>query len=150
MVWSGNISEGKWKKATKESTFFEVIEMGKRKQKGEVVKNACIVKFDGENELKIIQNKNVMKKEDCEAAQGGHSSAKYFSAQRLLTMEDKVCVKWADRSKYEWLPKCQVRDLTPSRSRSNARNARNLNEIDEIDQIYRIMRYDDTGFDNGI
>ena len=47
MVWSGNIAEGKWKKTTKESTFFEVTEMVKRKQKGEVVENASIVKFDG-------------------------------------------------------------------------------------------------------
>ena len=64
-------------------------------------------------------------------------------------MEDKVCVKWADRIKCEWLPKCQVRDLTLSRSRSNATNARNLSEVDKINLIYRRIRDGDTGSDNG-
>ena len=62
MVWSDNIAEGKCKKATKESTFFGVTEMGKRNQKGEVAQNAFIVKFYGENELKTIQEKYFMKK----------------------------------------------------------------------------------------
>ena len=119
--------------------------MGKGKQKGEVVSNASIVKFDGENELIFFQERYCMKEEHYEAAQGGSSGAKYFCAQRLLTIEDKVRVKWADHLTEKCLPKDQVKDLPPSsRSMSNARN------FVELTQIFQRMTTNDTGLDDGI
>ena len=61
-VWSGNIENRKLKTATKQSTFFGVTEMGKGKQQGEVVPNAAIVTFDGENDFEIVQEQYCRKK----------------------------------------------------------------------------------------
>ena len=144
-VWSGNIENGKLKTATKQSTFFGVTEMGKGKQQGDVVPNAAIVTFDGENDLEIVQEQYCKKEEYCEAAQVDHAGAKYFSALRLLTIRDMVCIKWPDRKKEEWLPKDQVKDPPPSsRSTSNLRNYIGLS------QIYETMKRSDDVTNNEI
>ena len=85
-VWSGNIENGRWRTATKHSTFFGVIEMGKKKQKGELVPNSAIMKFDGETDLEIVEERYCRKEEHCQAAQGNHPGAKYFCAMRVMTI----------------------------------------------------------------
>ena len=94
--------------------------------------NSAIMTFDGENDLKIIQERYCKKEEHCQATQGNHPGAEYFSAMRLMTIQDMVCIKWPDRKKEEWLPKDQVKDPPPSsRSTSNLRNYIGLSQIYE-------------------
>ena len=137
-VWSGSIETGKWRTATKHSTFFDVMKMGKGSPKKEQVPNSAIMTFDGENDLTIVQERFCRKEQHCQAAQGNHPGAEYFSAMRLMTIQDMVCIKWPDRKKEEWLPKGQVKEpLGYSRSGNNEK------DTFELTKIYETMRKSD-------
>ena len=144
-VWSGNVENGKWRTATKHSTFFDVIKIGKRKQKGEVMPNSAIMKFDGETDYEIVEERYCKKEEHCQAAQGNHPGAKYYCAMRVMTIQDMVCIKWPDRKKEEWLSKDQVKNPPPS-----SRSATNMRNYIDLTQIYTTIRRTDGVRDNNM
>ena len=66
----------------------------------------------------------------CQAKQAPHEGAHYYNAHRLVTIGNKVCVKWCDRGTEEWLPSGQVKPALPaSRSCTNPRNYIDLNRF---------------------
>ena len=117
-VWCGNAS-GEWKLANQQSKFCVVNDIGKRNKKRDGVLGA-IVKFDGKDELEIVEKNKCMEEKQCLATQGDHDTAEYFNAIRLLDFGANVRVKWLDRREEQWLPSNQVRDLSvgPRRTRS--------------------------------
>ena len=115
-VWEGTVANGRWMQASQLSTFCVVREIGVRKKKGAAILGA-IAKFDGEEELAIVPRARCMESDPCLARQGGHPSAQYFYATRLLALGDMVLIKWQDRKKEQWLPKEQVKK-PPNKSRS--------------------------------
>jgi hypothetical protein len=118
-VWCGSIS-GNWKTATQMSKFCDVSEIGLRKRRGAVVFGA-IVKFDGEDELEIVEKSKCMESIQCLARQGDHDSAEYYNAERRLRLGDYIRVKWPSRLDEQWLPIDQVQDLPAGRQRTRSK-----------------------------
>ena len=59
------------------------------------------MKFGGETDYEIVEERYCKKEEHCQAAQGNHPGAKYYYEMRVMTIQEMVCIKWPDPKKEE-------------------------------------------------